>query len=318
MFIDANAPRISLDSLPDEILTEILVRVPNRMDPILSTVCKSFRRILASPHLRTLRRRLKKDTIFLMFVDLGQADLKREWFRIDENVPRSLVSTHLSVPRLPIRCTIAIDAEVFVICGSSLKIPVTVWVSDTRTGELSQVPDLPVELMFRGAGLVCNKIYLVGADHDKVLRAEDFDLTSRTWSPATPITQPQRDWRAAAANASIDKKSLLFEFHNTRLLRCEQWVMFGLMWYDSNTSQWKMVEGLSFNRANSVAMAEYNSMLAFIWTEESSSAGLKKIWFTLISLEKTEYGFHGSAQPFETIGTVPISWGMRLCLSVRR
>lgn len=102
---------------------------------------------------------------------------------------------------------------------------------------------------------------------------------------------------------------------------------YGLYWYDTKMMLWKEVTSLTLEKVRDkrlgkfidcIAMKEYYEKLVFLWTDEDKFWGskMKKVWCTMIVLEKTETEIHGEAEAFKLLDTLPGQYQLTHCVSV--
>ncbi|ESQ46109.1 hypothetical protein EUTSA_v10000554mg [Eutrema salsugineum] len=95
---------------------------------------------------------------------------------------------------------------------------------------------------------------------------------------------------------------------------------FGLMWYDSKEKVWRVVQGLKLDESIDipVGMVDCNGQLAFLWEDCSniSDTTKKKIWCTMVVLERSVLAIHGKVEWSDTVGCVPRDYSICRCLGV--
>lgn len=178
------------------------------------------------------------------------------------------------------------------------------------------------------------------------IQAESFDLRTQTaWEPA-PDPEEDMSWLSAAA-VSLDRKvcalmlvgayTLCYDPRDGsctsfKIKIAEWWKTgacvidnvlyiyysrFGLMWYDSKRTRWRVVTGLDdLKRIRSVGMAEYYGKLALLWKEHDGGA-TKEIWCRMIALDRSGDGISGTAEESsQLLGSVPRCFRLHRVLSV--
>ncbi|CAH8335129.1 unnamed protein product [Eruca vesicaria subsp. sativa] len=341
-------------SLHKDLAWLILARVPKRLYPILACVSKTLRSLVRSPEIHRLRSLLRKDSVYICFMqDVNGVNTQR-WFTLRRTENDQFVSVDdLVFPdreEEPMPSIIACGPEIFFISGSIFPSS-TVWIFDSRTGEFRQGPSMSVRRLFKSVGLVGSKIYVVGRYLiDEFHPAESFDVKTQTWEPAPIPAEPNRDvWCLPTANVSLDRKVCAlrsaesiticydprdgsceaFDLPRDKWWRTGVCVMdnvlyvyyarFGLMWYDTELGLWRVVKGLDdMKKVRSVAMGEYYGKMAFLWRDFAFvGCAMKEVWCRMICLERSEEGgIVGNAEPGELMGSVPRGHKLEDCLSV--
>ncbi|CAH8360675.1 unnamed protein product [Eruca vesicaria subsp. sativa] len=339
----------SFSSLPNDIVSDILARVPKRFHPTLSCVSKTFRRLLLSPELHKIRSLLRKDSLFISFANKPN---DAAWFtlRRAENNPTEnrFVSIDLVFPsqREKDPSIVSIGSELFFICGSFYPSS-TMYVLDSRTGKFRKGPSSRADKLYRSVGVVGSKVYVVGSYRDDEIHVEAFDVRTQTWELA-PFPEDQRSWWGLAATVSLNRKVCTLRYfdnvakcYDTRDGSCESfglpkgdwlgrtgacvmnnvlyvyYARFGLMWFDSELEMWRVVDGLTRLKKvwSVVAMAEYYGKMALLW-EDKVGGERKDVWCRMVSLERSEEGVQGIAEASQLLGSVPRGYRLQHCLSV--
>ncbi|CAF2280730.1 unnamed protein product, partial [Brassica napus] len=337
-------------SLPKDIVWQVLARVPKRSYPLLACASKNFRLLVRSPEIHKIRSLLRKDSLYICFMDKTNRPQTPHWFtlRRAENNPleNEYVSVDLAFPDHDESnaSIIAYGPEIFFICGAHVHSS-NLWVFDSRSGQFRRGPSMNVTRMYKSVGLVGSKIYVVGGNMAGDIEAESFDLKTEAWEPA-PSLEEEMTW-LSAATVSLDRKVCALMLvgacavcYDTRdgsctefKMKIEEWwktgacvidnVLYvyygrpGLMWYDTKMRVWRVVTGLGdLKKVRSVGMVEYYGKLAVLWKEHSGGA-TKEIWCRMISLERSEDGISGTAEESsQLLGSVPRCFRLHRVLSV--
>ncbi|CAH8335750.1 unnamed protein product [Eruca vesicaria subsp. sativa] len=341
----------TFSSLPNDIAWQVLARVPKRLYPLLACVSKNFSLLVRSPEIHKTRSLLRKDSLYICFMDITNRPQTPNWFtlRRTENNPSEndeFVSIDLLFPDHDESnaSLIAHGPEIFFICGLHVYSS-TLWIFDSRSGEFRQGPSMNVARLYKSVGLVGSKIYVVGGNMDGDLQAESFDLKTQTWEPA-PSLEEEMNW-LSAATVSLDRKVCALMLvgaytvcYDTRDGSCTEFKLmidewwktgacvvdnvlyvyygrFGLMWYDTEMTVWRVVIGLEhLKKVRSVGLAEYYGKLAVLWKEHSGGA-TKEIWCRMIGLCRCKDGISGNAESSpQLLGSVPRHFRMHRVLSV--
>ncbi|CAN7060530.1 unnamed protein product, partial [Brassica rapa subsp. trilocularis] len=337
-------------SLPKDIVWQVLARVPKRSYPLLACASKNFRLLVRSPEIHKIRSLLRKDSLYICFMDKTNRPQTPHWFtlRRAENNPleNEYVSVDLAFPDHDESnaSIIAYGPEIFFICGAHVHSS-NLWVFDSRSGQFRRGPSMNVTRMYKSVGLVGSKIYVVGGNMAGDIQAESFDLKTEAWEPApTPVPKEEKTW-LASVTVSLDRKVCALMLVGAYTVCYDPWdgscdsfalpedkwwktgvcvmenvlyvyyARFGLMWYDTELRLWRVVNGLDHvKKVRSVGMAEYYGKVALLWKEHGGCG--KEIWCRMIAMGKCEEGVKGTAESAQLLGSVPDGYRMDHCLSV--
>ncbi|ESQ44018.1 hypothetical protein EUTSA_v10006383mg [Eutrema salsugineum] len=314
----------SFSSLPNDIVLNILARVPRRFHPKLCCVSKNLGSLVRSSELRKTRSLLGKDrfNFYVCLVDSMAMDLSYQWFTLSCG-NRRLVSVPFPSPDpslWPYTSAVPVGSEIYLVGGSRF-----MWILDTRSGQLRLGPSSPVGSKHEGVGLVHDKIYVFGGTCEKEcyqdIQAQVFDLKTQTWLIAPNPSLTLAHYVRHVVNPSLGRKiyavgsgcescdsiivyetrdgtcdRIIIDDEVTNLEMCVvdnvlymyyQYV--GLMWYDSMAKEWRLVHvhGLKLGDRflNHLVMTEYDGKLAFFWQQGQKD----EIWCAMIALYGTSH-----------------------------
>ncbi|KAL9285439.1 putative F-box/kelch-repeat protein [Arabidopsis thaliana] len=289
------APSSLFSLLPNEIVLNILARVPRWYHPILSCVSKNLRSLVSSSELKITRSLLEKDRFYVCFQEHSNSPslTTYHWFSFTEN-RRCLVSILFTSLVEPYFATLTLGPEIYFV-GKSRRM----WILDSRSGKLRQGPRPLVACDQAAVGLVNDKIYVFGGIDDmnkryyEGIHAQVFDLKTQTWHVGPNLSVKLACLNRSVVTPSLGRKIYVrgtdrdVTIYDIKDGKCDKIIpaddfssgdmcvvdnviyMYyhnvGLMWYESKEKQWSVVHGLEFNGFfNSIAIAEYNGKLAFL------------------------------------------------------
>lgn len=200
------APSLFL-SLPNDIVVNILARVPRRYHPILSCVSKKLRSFVSSSELHKTRSLLGKDCFYVCFKEslaLGRS-FTYHWFTLTEN--RRLVSIPVPSPPEPYAAALMVGPEIYFVGGSFIHPSRNLWILDPWSGKLRQGPSRLVATLSAAVGLVDDKIYIFGGGReDEEIQAQVFDLKTQTWQVAPNPSVHVQSVSMSVVSPSLDRK----------------------------------------------------------------------------------------------------------------
>ncbi|CAH8260149.1 unnamed protein product [Arabidopsis lyrata] len=198
-------------SLPDDLVLNIVARVPRLYYPTLSLVSKSFRSLLASPELYKVRSLLGK-TESCLYVCINWFPEGFRWFTLCRKPDQTLTndekkkSSGYVLASVPMTNTPHADFASVVALGSdiyNIGVPQSsreassssVFILDCRSHTWRQAPSLPVELFTVSVGLIDGKkIYAAGffdANSEDKNSLSVFDPKTQAWDPVPiPCSEP--------------------------------------------------------------------------------------------------------------------------------
>ncbi|XP_010436207.2 PREDICTED: F-box/kelch-repeat protein At4g39560-like [Camelina sativa] len=182
-----------IPSLPDDLLLCILARVSRLYYPILSLVSKSFRSLLASPHLYETRSLLGRTESCLYVCLKLPPDFNTTWFtlcrRPDQTQKKSMGNLFLvPIPSLespPVHSSnlVAVGSKIYNI-GEDTKSSSTVSILDCKSHTWCQAPSMLVERSYPVSNVVDGKIYVAGGCEEECKSSnwmEVFDSKKQIW-----------------------------------------------------------------------------------------------------------------------------------------
>ncbi|CAF2174950.1 unnamed protein product [Brassica rapa] len=275
------APSWSFSSLPDDIILNVIARVPRRYHPILSCVSKKLQSLVRSSELQITRSlRGKENRFYVGFREKYPSSY--HWFTFTES------HHHLA----------------------SIRFPSFLLKSYSTTPVMG--PKSPVFRHGAAVGLVNDKIYIFGGTCPQScyqdIKAQAFDLNTQTWQLAPNPSMQVDSKNNSVVTPALGRKIYVMGgkdviVYDTRdgtcdeIIRAEDFnsqticvvdnVLYmhyhdvGLMWYESKAKEWRVVHGLKFKGYfSSIKMAEYNGKLAFLWHSVNNG----EVWCSMIAL----------------------------------
>ncbi|EOA25842.1 hypothetical protein CARUB_v10019215mg [Capsella rubella] len=181
-----------MSSLPDEIVEQILARVPRWDYPNLSLVWKRFHTLISSPQLYTTRFNLgTTEPCLYFYVRSCCKDTSLQWFTLSlkpqETCDGEILNDYSLIPipcyphplRLPERSTVAVGSDIYVIGGWD-ELTSSVRILDCRSNTWRDGPNMTVARKLHQAVLINQEIYVIGGcDVDNWF--EVLDIKTQTW-----------------------------------------------------------------------------------------------------------------------------------------
>ncbi|CAL9245603.1 unnamed protein product [Arabidopsis halleri] len=315
-------PSTLFSSLPNDIVLNVLARVPRRYHPILSCVSKKLRSLVRSSELHKTRSLLGKDCFYVCFKEfVYPSTTNHYWFTLTEN--RRLVSIPSPSPPEPYAAALMVGPEIYFVAGSFIHPSRNMWILDPLSGKLRQGPSRLVATLSAAVGLVDDRIYVFGGGReDDEIQAQVFDLKTQTWQVATNPSVAVQSVGMSVVSPSLDRKIYARNHlgavmvYDPRDGQCDfiripdndfysgdlcvidnviymHYLGVGLMWYNSKTNEWRVVHGLELNGMYwKLSMVEYNGKLAYLWHKEDQM----EIWCTMILLYRSGVEIHGQVE----------------------
>lgn len=125
-------------SSPNDIVVNILVRVPRRYHPILSCISKELRALVRSSELNKTRSLLGKDCFYVCFNEYIGLSTNSHWFTLTEN--RRLISIPVPSPPEPYAAALMVGPEIYLVGGTYNHPSRNLWILDPLSGKLRQGP----------------------------------------------------------------------------------------------------------------------------------------------------------------------------------
>ncbi|EOA28445.1 hypothetical protein CARUB_v10024653mg, partial [Capsella rubella] len=287
----------SLFSLPDDVVLNCLVRVPERCYGNISCVSKRLRSLVLSPELHRLRSLLYKDSIYLYCFNKERVSF--QWFtlcRSEETTTDQYQLVPLALPSCKMissSSTVVVGSKIYFIGGYFTPLSV-IRILDTRSGKLTRGPSMNVACTHETAavGVVDRNIYVIrrcfGEDENQVVEVFDPDH-SQTWEFASEEIVQSLEKKVHAMDFGVDRIGGFYKLREGRLRKTMERkgdrpicvcvvesVLFayfrtgGLMWFDTKLNAWTRLvtsdevltlEGEFCN----VVMSKYDGKLAVFW-----------------------------------------------------
>ncbi|KAH0850511.1 hypothetical protein HID58_095474 [Brassica napus] len=153
----------------------------------LSLVSKTFRSLISSPELYTVRSQIgNTEPCLCIRQELPTHD---RWYILDQTLvtttnSNGLIKDEFNLLPITFSTTLAVGFEIYQIGGDQLPSS-TVRVLDFRTRTWRDAPDMGVARKCPESALIDSKIYVVGGGTEE---SEVFDLKSQTWNPLPSLS----------------------------------------------------------------------------------------------------------------------------------
>ncbi|CAN7010979.1 unnamed protein product [Brassica oleracea var. botrytis] len=188
--IESQAPAL-ITSLPEDVMIDILARVPRREYPTLSLVSKYFRSLVASPGLYVRRSVLGfTEHCFYSSMTTNHVTTVGILHR-KANGKRSLVLIH-SLPAKKLDATIlSVGSSIYVFGGGRdgfLRI-------DCGLRTVEHLPNMPLHMSHKIADIIDGRIYVIGNNYDSMKKKKAmvvFNTEAKMWEPGM-ILRPNID-----------------------------------------------------------------------------------------------------------------------------
>lgn len=188
---ESQAPSL-ITSLPEDVIFNILARIPRREYPTLSLVSRHFRSLVASPGLYVRRSSLGfTEPCFYVLYDDKSSDYR--WYSLQRkaNGKRLLVLIH-SLPAVkPDASILSVGSRIYAL-------------GDGRDGfsridcgchTVEHLPNMPLHMSHKFAGIIDGRIYVIGNSYDSMKKKKAmvvFDTKAQMWEPGM-ILRPDID-----------------------------------------------------------------------------------------------------------------------------
>ncbi|KAL0844060.1 hypothetical protein Bca101_017306 [Brassica carinata] len=320
-------------SIPEDIIIDILARVPRCNYPRLSLVCKHFRSLVASPTLYAIRSFLGCTELCLYVLlhnretggDHGWSILRQK----TKDNPRLV-----RIPSLPVaQHYAAMGSKIYVFDETKDDgVTTNVLSIDCRSHTVQPLPSIDVSVYTTVADIINGKIYVLGY-HDtnskKPVVVLNTETETETWEPVMTMPETMVHYTFPPSVVMMDGKmymicpdgSYVYDPKESRcgtdeklnfwvngcvlddVLYCYDFHVNSLRTYDPKQRRWGVVKGVE------QLLAETKSCSPFAWTEIvgygrklvlffSKEEVTREIWCAEISLErqKDEEGIWGKVE----------------------
>ncbi|EOA19334.1 hypothetical protein CARUB_v10003749mg [Capsella rubella] len=289
---EEEAPSILFSSLPNDIVLNILARVPRRYNSILSCVSKQLRFLIRSSELRITRSLLGKDRFYVCFLEISSITTSDHWSTFTEDRP-CLVSIPFPSPPEPFSAILTLGPEIYFYGGLLEKhVDPRLSVRKVASRRMQRYPSASVYLKTQTwqvapnptAKLQCLSKYVVAQSLGRKIYGRDNQNV---------IIYDTRDGeceKIIPANENY-KCGVMCVVDNVIYMH---YYCLGLMWFESKEKLWRMVHGLELNgHFSSTAMAEHNGKMAFLWHDRNK----RELWCAMIALYgSSQVAIHGRVE----------------------
>ncbi|ESQ51529.1 hypothetical protein EUTSA_v10017515mg [Eutrema salsugineum] len=171
-------------SLPEDVIIDILARVPRCDYPKLSLVSKHFRSLVVSPELYARRSLLgcTEHCLYAVIFNNETKDFHLYILRPKNNGNRCLVL----IPSLPTMCYgvsfVAVGPRIYMFGGDQKNMASSI---DCRSHMVQTLPSMPVPMSFTIAGSIDGRIYVIGyRDYNRWNNVMVvFNTKTQMWEP---------------------------------------------------------------------------------------------------------------------------------------
>ncbi|CAH8282478.1 unnamed protein product [Eruca vesicaria subsp. sativa] len=332
-----NEPPSLITSLPDDVLLDILARVPRCNYPTLSLVSKHFRSLVVSREIYS-RRFLLSCTENFLYV-LVKGILRDRLYILHQKASLVHISSISDMP----------DCESFVGVGSRIYMFGGIFYTsskafsiDCRSHTVQPIPDMPIPMSCTVADVMDSKIYVFGYCSVKSMVMVVFDTRTQMWESGLikPDIVAMSTWEVGCMVVMADKiyindnwKSYVYvpkesKWETDEMLDSKTWddnpcVVDDVLYYydcfrnclrayDPKDKCWGVVRGLEellpeiWSDSDTVCFGR-NLALYFCKTEEEHESRTSKIWCAEISLERRQGMIWGK-----------VEWCDQLALEIRQ
>ncbi|XP_010446461.1 PREDICTED: F-box/kelch-repeat protein At4g39240-like [Camelina sativa] len=187
----------SLLLLPDEIILNFLSRLPRCYYPVISLVCKTFRRLIASPEIYVDRSALGCTERVLYVALRSHATETPRWYTLNfkpfgnDSINNRRLVPIPSFPSVPCwgMSMVALDSEIYVLGGCiDDQLVSTGFVVHCPSNTCRYLPSMKQARGCAAVGIVCGKLYVIGGCDPLSLNwVEAFDLKTQTWETVSGV-----------------------------------------------------------------------------------------------------------------------------------
>ncbi|XP_009141424.2 F-box/kelch-repeat protein At4g38940 [Brassica rapa] len=226
-----------ITSLPEDVIFDILARVPRCEYPTLSLVSKQLRSLVTSPEIYVRRSLLgvTEPCFYVLLYDSQSGD--NRWYIIHPkaNGNRCLVLIH-SLPAMnPVASFVAVDSRIYAFGGRDDHTKYRALCIDCRFHTVEHLPSMHVPMSHAVVDIIDGKIYVIGDYyHGSNTVMAVFNTETQLWELG--MTKPNIDFAGAFPTHCVvmdDKIYVRFIFKS--------------FVYEPKKSQWEMEEMLSSN-----------------------------------------------------------------------
>ncbi|XP_062007111.1 F-box/kelch-repeat protein SKIP6 [Rosa rugosa] len=318
-----------IPSLPYDVASNCLARIPRHYHPILSILSKPIRSLLSSPFFFTTRS-LLNSAQHLLYLTLRSPDHRATWFALYQNPnPRNdAVRLLVPIPPVPVLAVGAayavVGPEIYVLGGSVNDAPSNnVWVLDCRFHTWRAGPPMRVAREFAAAGVVDGRIYVIGGCvTDSWTRseywAEALDPGSGVWEAVPSPVEVRGKWMHASAviggrvyaladrgGVVYDPRTRVWEGVEKRMdmgWRGRACVVHGMLYcydylgkirgFDAKNRMWKELKGVEKKLPKflcGATMANVGENLVVLWETKGNGKDME-IWCAEIEVKENGDG----------------------------
>ncbi|CAH8383109.1 unnamed protein product [Eruca vesicaria subsp. sativa] len=316
-------------SLPEDIILNILARVPRCHYPTISLVSKHFRSLIASPDIYAIRSLLGCTEHCLYVVLRDRDNNARRLYTLCRKADgkNSRLVLIPCLPAVPKRGSfVAVGSKIYVfgvnIDKNDNNMTSTAYSIDCRSHTVQPLPSMPHAFMYQTiADVIDDKIYVIGNHHNdkKWSVVVVFNTKTQMWEPGmTNLDEPEgvfvdTYYGCVVMDNKIHAREFVYDPNenkwgrNDGMLNSKQWehaciiddVIYyydgEFLAYDSKTRCWKAVEGLEdflggIRIKYFSKTVRYGERLFFVFpTQERNGMGVE-ICCAEISLERRQGG----------------------------
>ncbi|CAH2060108.1 unnamed protein product [Thlaspi arvense] len=175
--------------LPEDVIVDIIARVPRCDYPTLSLVSKHFRSLVASPELYARRSLLSCTTEHRLYVALytNKPYYRRLYIlRRKANGNNRLVLIP-SLPAMPhAKLIVAVGSRIYMFGGKDIR-SVSASTIDCRSHTVQPLPSMPVPMRNLRADTIDGRIYVIGWDDDQRKVMVVFNTETQKWEEPVKI-----------------------------------------------------------------------------------------------------------------------------------
>ncbi|XP_050385702.1 F-box/kelch-repeat protein SKIP6 [Argentina anserina] len=318
-----------IPSLPYDVASNCLARVPRHYHPTLSVLSKPIRSLLSSPFFFTTRSLLSSAQP-LLYLSLRSPDHRSTWYTLNQNPNPKTNPLHLLVPIPPVpspaigAAYAAFGFSIYVLGGSIHDAPTNhVWILDCRFHTWRAGPPMRVAREFAAAGVVDGIIYVIGGCvTDSWTRseywAEALDPGTGRWEAVASPVEVRGKWMHASAviggrvyaladrgGVVYDPKTRVWEGVEKRMdmgWRGRACVVHGMLYcydylgkirgFDSKNRVWKELKGVEKRLPKflcGATMANVGENLVVLWETKANGKEME-IWCAEIEVEENGDG----------------------------